>query len=658
MFTRLTALVLSSLLLFSLQSFATPLVIDNPVNDEVIASSDADNGVTTAKRAGLPIRPVVGSKRVLLVIGKWADGSTTDPNVQWQQVFSDSPDSLRSFVKDSSRGKLLLEPVKTADGRNMLTPDFGEKPPSCTFNDMLNRARSAAGAEGITAADYDYLFVAVQCQGGALASVPGQNIVLFGQGGSSHVWLHEFGHNLGTSHPDMYVNCPMAGETVETPDKCSVRATNDPGDPVGGGRSPYPAVTRAFAGWLQGGKAMSEIVTSGRYGLGVLGKEGPQLYYIKLPQQNRYLTLEYRDKGDNNVPGGVWVRYSNIGGNVKSSLVNATPEDTSLKNPQLQPGKTLQDSSGIKVHVCSTNPQEAIISVALNGEVLTDCNAGLQAPHIGSPEQHATAVYKPLFSGTAAPGARITIVKSHSPNTVLATTKADARGTWRVLSDVVLPEGRYSISAKQVLGAASSSWSANRPFVVVPLSLHSPSIIVPEKNAKTTPLPIFEGDDGIPGAEVVIVKSHNPGDVVGRTVADEKGHWQVMSSRLPLGSFSVAARQTFDGKTSSWSGNHPFSVEVVEVGPVDIVFPEHNAVTGRTPTISGTALPGAAVVVVKSNSPGTLLGSAVADARGQWSSTLVALPVGPYSIAARQTFDGKTSSWSANRRFTVSDSGR
>ncbi|MDX7998437.1 hypothetical protein FE394_04305 [Xenorhabdus sp. Reich] len=650
---KLAAFITSSLM-FSMNLFATELNPDNPVNDEVIAQSDADNGIA-GRGTGLPIRPVVGNKKVLLVIGKWADGSTTDPNVQWQQVFSDSPDSLRSFVKDSSQGKLLLEPVKTANGRYMLIPDFGEKPSSCTFNDMLNRARNAADAEGIPASDYDYLFVAVKCQGGALASAPGQNIVLFGQGGSSHVWLHEFGHNLGTSHPDMYINCPTEGDTVETPDRCGVRATTDPGDPVGGGRSPYPAVTRAFAGWLQEGKTLSEITTSGRYGLGSLGKDGPQLYYIKLPQQNRYLTLEYRDKGDDNTPGGVWLRYSSIGGSVKSSLVNATSEDTSLKNPQLRPGKTLQDSSGIRVHVCSANSQEAVVSVALNGEILPGCTASLEAPHISSPEKNAPVTYKPLFSGTAAPGAGITVVKSHSPQTVLATTKAGSNGVWSVLSNISLPEGNYSVSARQTMGSVLSSWSANQPFVVVPLSLNAPSLVIPEKNSKTTQLPIFVGKDAIPGAEVVVVKSFNPDYVVGRTVADAKGLWQVMSSRLPVGNFSVAVRQTFDGKTSSWSGNTPFSVESLSVDPVGIVSPEENATTGRTPEISGTALPGASVVIVKSNNPGTILGSANADARGHWSSTLVTLPVGPYSISARQTFDGKTSSWSTNRRFTVSE---
>lgn len=647
-------LITLSTLLFSMNLFAVELNTDNPVNDEVIAQHDSDYDIIS-RGTGLPIRPVVGGKKVLLVIGKWADGSTTDPNIQWQQVFSDSPDSLRSFVKDSSRGKLLLEPVKIADGRNMLTPDFGAKPSSCSFSDILNRARNAANAEGITASDYDYLFVAVKCQGGALAAAPGNNIVLFGQGGSSHVWLHEFGHNLGIHHPDTYVNCPMTGSTIETPEKCRVKAITDPGDPVGGGRSLYPAVTRAFAGWLQEGETFSEITTSGRYVLGTLGKDGPQLYYIKLPQNNRYLTLEYRDKGDGNTPGGVWVRYSNISDSVKSSLVNATPEDTSLKNPQLRSGKTLLDSSGIRVHVCSASPQDAIVSVALNGETLADCTASLEAPRISSPEKNATVAYKPLFSGTAAPGADITIVKSHSPNTVLAATKAGSNGSWVVLSDVSLPEGNYSVSARQTMGSVRSAWSANQPFVVTPLSLHSPSIVIPEKNSKTTPLPIFVGKDAIPGAEVVIINSNNPSDVVGRAVADAKGFWQVMSSRLPLGNFSVAVRQTFDGKTSSWSESTPFSVELLSVDRVDIVSPEQNATTGRTPKVSGTALPGAKVTIVKSNSPGAVLGSANADARGKWSSTLVTLPVGAYSISARQTFDGKTSSWSTNRRFTVSE---
>ena len=649
---KLIALFIASSLC-PLKLLATELNVDDPVNDEVIIQADTDNGITTG-RSELPVRPVIGTKRVLLVIGKWADGSTTDPDVQWQQVFSDSPSSLRSFVKDSSRGQLLLEPVKTPNGRGMLVPDFGKKPSSCTMGDMLNRAKSAASAEGISTSAYDYLFVAVKCQGGAQAHMPGQNIVLFGQGGSSHVWLHEFGHNLGIDHPNMYINCPTTEDRVETPKKCGVRATKDPGDPVGGGRSPYPAVTRAFAGWLTD-STQSEITTSGRYGLSSLGKDGPQLYFIKLPQKNQYMTLEYREQEDDNIPGGVWVRYSNISGTVKSTLVNATPEDTSLNHPQLRPGRTLQDISGIRVYVCSANPQGAVISVAMKGDALADCASSLEAPRIISPEKNTPVAYKPLFSGTATPGADITIVKSLSPNTVLATTKAGSNGAWAVLSDISLPEGNYSVSARQTMGAGHSEWSTSQPFIVVPLDLHAPTMDIPEKNAQTTPLPIFAGKDAIPGAEVVIANSHSPGDIVGRTVADAKGLWQVMSSRLPLGNFSVTVRQTFDGKTSSWSENTPFSVASLSVGPVQIVSPKANATTGRTPEIRGTALPGASVVIVKSGNPGAILGSATADARGLWSSTLITLPVGAYSISSRQTFDGKTSSWSANRRFTVGE---
>lgn len=648
---KLAAFITSSLM-FSMNLYAAELNPDDPVNDEVFAQSDADNSIA-GRGAGLPMRPVDGNKRVLLVIGKWANGSTTDPDVQWKQVFSDSPDSLRSFVKDSSQGKLLLEPVKTANGRNMLLPDFGTKPASCTFNDILDRAKKAASAEGITASNYDYLFVAVKCQGGAQASTPGQNIVLFGQGGSSHVWLHEFGHNLGTSHPDMYINCPTNGDAVETPKNCGVKAITDPGDPVGGGRSPYPAVTRAYAGWLQEGTTVSEITQSGRYGLSSLGKEGPQLYYIKLPSNSLYLTMEYRDKEGGNTPGGVWLRYSRISDHVKSTLVNAIPEDKSLKNPQLRPGKTLQDSSGINVHVCSANSQGAVVSVALKGETLPSCTASLEAPRISNPTENASVAHKPLFSGTAAPGAGITVVKSHSPQTVLATTTADINGAWSVISEVSLPEGNYSVSARQTLGSVLSPWSAHLPFVVAPFSLTPPSLVIPEKNAKTTQIPIFSGEKAIPGAEVVISNSSNLDHVVGRTVADAEGLWQVKSSRLPVGDFSVAVQQTFDGKTSSWSGNTLFSVEILSVKQVGIVSPTQDATTGRTPEVSGTALPGASVVIVKSHSPGTILGNAIADARGYWSSKLVTLPVGTYSISARQTFDGKTSSWSANRRFKV-----
>jgi len=648
--TLLTLSIFSAL--FSPRLFSAEFQRNNLVSDEVITQS---NNEILNTIYDIPVRPVTGTKRVLLVVAKWSDGSTTDPDVQWQQVFSSSPSSLRSFVKNSSQHKLLLEPVKTANGKQMLTPDFGNKPASCGMSDMLTRAKASAAAEGITPADYDYLFVAVKCQGGALANVPGQNIVLFGQGSSSHVWLHEFGHNLGTSHPDMYVNCPTNGDRVETPEKCDVKTIKDPGDPVGGGKSPYPAITRAFAGWFDN-STMAEITKSGRYGISSLGEPGPQLYFIKLPQQNNYMTLEYRKQvSGQSASGGIWVRYSTIGGIVKSTLVNGSPNDASLNNPQLVQGKTLIDADGIIIKVCSINLNSAVVSVAVNGDPVIDCAASVETPMIESPEKNIKVTYKPLFSGTAIPGAEINIVKSHSPGTLLAKTTADSNGSWSVLSSIALPLGKYSVSARQLIGGKHSSWSANQPFVVEDLSLNSPTIVIPGKNDETTPLPIFQGSGALPGAEVFIAKSYHPSFIVASTVADAKGNWQVASSRLPLGRFSVSVRQKFDGKSSAWSENIAFTVESLPVSQTPIFSPQENATTGRMPEVTGTALPGARVIIVKSGSPATVLGSATADANGAWSSKLTTLPLGAYSISARQTFDGKTSSWSVNRKFYVSD---
>lgn len=625
---------------------------ENQVNDKVIHHNQS---VITNSVADFPSRPAVGNKKVLLIVGKWSDGSTTDPAEQWNQVFSDTPRSLRSFVKNSSQGRLILDPVQTPNGKQMLTPDFGVKPASCVMNDMLNRARAAAAEEGLTATDYDYLFVAVKCAGGAVAHMPGNHIVLFGQGSGSHVWLHEFGHNLGTSHPDMYANCPVNGNSITAPTDCEVRKIKDPGDPVGGGSLPYPAITRAFAGWLDS-KSAAVVTKTGIYHLSPLGESGPQLYAVNLPQSGRFLNMEYRNEKTGNSATGVWVRYSTVNSSVKSVLVNGTVSDSTLNNPQLKAGQILEDAEGVKIKVCTINTGNALLSIAVNNEALISCDQQPSAPKVTSPIKDSVAAHKPLFEGTAIPGANVTVVKSHAPTTILARTVADAQGNWTVLSDVALPLGKYSVSAKQTSGDRDSGWAINQSFTVQSIPVSSPVLSVPEKNSTTTPLPVFEGQGAIPGAEIVIAKSYHPGLIIGRTVADASGHWQVTSARLPLGNYSVALRQQFDGKTSSWSENISLKVENVAVSQPVILTPAQNDVTGRRPVVSGTALPGASVVVVKSNNPQTVLGNAMANAKGEWSVALVTLPVGPYSIATRQYFDGKTSSWSGNRYFQVTDS--
>lgn len=614
-------------------------------------------GATTSGALGdnaLPLTPsvpVTGKQRVLLVIGKWADGSTTDPDVQWNQVFGANKESLRSWTLASSYGRLQLDPVETANGRKMLIADFGPRPAgNCNHGDLQARGRDAAVKANLSD-DYDYLFVAAKCQGGAVATVSGRTISLFGQGGSAHVWRHEYGHNLGTHHPDMYINCPLSMAGLKVPEGCAVKPTKDPGDPTGGGATHYPGITRAFAGWL----APSEyglLTATGLYSLANLGSAGPQLYVFQSPHDKRFISIEYRKDVASPANSGVWVRYSNVRSSVKSILVNANVADTVGNPPQFKAGQTLHDAqAGLRVNVCSTG-SDATLAVALGNDALPACTgvavAALQTPGAGS-----TATQYPLFSGTGIPGAQVRIAQSHNPGNILATTRVDARGKWQVLSEKVLPTGRYSVSTQQVLDGRVSSWGPNISFGIEKANLTPPLIETPAINQPTGQYPILSGQ-ALPGATVTIARAYAPHDILATTTADGYGKWAALPSKpLPEGKFGIGVRQHLADQRSSWTASHFFQV-TAQLAPPVIASPRAGEQTSTHPWVSGTALPGAHIAVHKRNQPEMSLGETVVDRHGNWSVQLNGpLPVGNFTLSAVQYVKGKRSAWAPHLTFRV-----
>ncbi|MFJ4351445.1 hypothetical protein ACIPZ5_11110 [Pseudomonas sp. NPDC089428] len=616
-----------------------------------------------------PQHPLRGLQRVLLVIGHWDNGETTDPDVQWSQLFGEDPESLKSWVKASSEGQLELQPVSVpasireagtaaaAGNAQMLIANFGKRPPgNCDYSDMLSRAREAATEAGIQTSAYDFLFVAVKCQGGALADVPGRTIVTFGQGGSPHVWRHEFGHNLGTSHPGMYYDCPLIEGIIQAPDHCTVRSTYDPGDPTGGGITYYPAVTRMFADWLDKSR-FAALTGTGLYRLANLGDAGPQLYLYRKPSDKRFITFEYRRDDETPEKSGIWVRYSAIGGSIKSTLLNARPKANARDQaaPQFTAGQLFEDKvAQLKVKVCTTD-DAATLAVAMNSAELPACNK-IAAPALLTPAPGGISTTYPVFSGTGIPGAEIKVVKSQAPETVIATTQVDAHGNWSVLPYSELPQGGYSVSVRQHIEDAASSWSPNVAFTIEKLeTIPQPQIEAPAVDTETGLYPIISGT-ALPGAMVRVTRSHDPGGALGKAQANANGEWAVpLTQSLPEGNYSVSATQTLANMQSAWSANRRFKVIAAIEAPL-ITEPQANAQTGNRPLISGTALPGAIVTVYRSNQPGTVLGSASVDASGYWSiRVLDALPSGDYSISSRQNVRGNLSAFSLNVRFKIVD---
>jgi hypothetical protein len=527
---------------------------------------------------------------------------------------------------------------------------------------MYGRALKAIEQAGIAPSDYDHYFVVVRCQGGANAAVPGNRAMYFGLGSSSHAFLHEFGHNLGVHHPRTYIHCPQEDNVILAPDACEQSSNiTDSGDPVGGGFALYPAVTRVFSGWMSPEEAV-ELTQSGVFRLAPLGTEGPQMYSIRRPGTNQFITLEFRQpippngiapeppydfpEGDNR-SSGLWIRYSTISGAVSSMQLNAAPEDASLNKPTLLPDHELHDNSaGIKVRTCHAGVDGAIFTVAVHDEPLPNCDTQIAAPVISIPAPGSTVLTTPVIAGSGIAGAKLTVARSHHPEETLAETTVDARGRWRALVNTPLPEGNYSFSARQKLGHIVSPWGNNHQLVIKENDI-GPLVIQPFAS-RVSKWPTVRGT-GTPGAEVEVSVAHNPGARLGQTTVDENGQWAVRITRMSLGSHSLAARQKLNGVWSVWSANHQYNV--AEITPTVIETAESHAISQAT--ITGTAFPEATVVVAVSGDPGNLLGHSKADASGHWRLELDGLESGRLSISARAYENRASSSWSANKLFTV-----
>lgn len=611
------------------------------------------------------IRPVTGTKRMLVTVTHWQGERVLDRDQVELHTLSTDPNSLRSYILAASGGKLKLE------GR-VVEATSGPKPEGCSMSTSIAEGRKTAEKNGLNPDDFDYEINIVNCGGGALAFTPGRHVGVFGKAGSPHVYKHELGHNLGFRHGGSLIGCPRNGASVSAPVDCTYVEYGDTGDSVSGGGTLYPAVSRRYAGWLDDGQATT-ITRTGLYSLKVLGREGPQLYLIKIPETHSpggayypLLSLEYRKptvfdnfpENDNRV-NGVWMRYAREQG-VQNVQIDATPETPRTNDPTLLTGQTFEDSSGkVKVFVCSAGADEAIVAVALDGAGFPYCTTTVPAPVIAVPLEGASTGKQPVFAGTAWPGARIEIVNASKPEEVVGTAIADGNGNWSVYSLSVHDVGSYSYTARQTFGGRTSVLSGNRSFKVAELSVPAAIIETPAQNVEVGRLPQVSGT-GVPGATVVLLKSNDPYNPLATTRVDGYGRWSVRIERpLPISppAFTMTGYQTLDGKRSGWLANR--TLKVVNVpDPAIIQTPAQSVRTGRRPFVTGTGVAGATVVLMQSYKPENILATTTVDGYGRWATQVDnPLPISPpaFTMTGYQSIEGKRSGWLANRTIQVVD---
>src|SRR5918997_5336042 len=182
-------------------------------------------------------------------------------------------------------------------------------------------------------------------------------------------------------------------------------------------------------------------------------------------------------------------------------------------------------------------------------------------------------------------------------------------------------------------------------------ALDPPVITSPTSGAITGETPTITGT-GIPGATVTVTEG---GTTIGTAVVAADGTWSLVpATPLAVGGHTIAATQALGDAVSGPSA--PVTFTVADQTPPDapvITSPADGAVTGdNTPTITGTAEPGSTVTVT--DETGAVIGTAVADAAGNWSVDSTALADGDHTITAVATdAAGDTSPAPAPVTFTV-----
>lgn len=232
---------------------------------------------------------------------------------------------------------------------------------------------------------------------------------------------------------------------------------------------------------------------------------------------------------------------------------------------------------------------------------------------------------RPTISGTAEPNKE---VKLTIDGGATITVTADAQGNWSYTPPTALADGGHTVTA------TSGELATDTHVFEVDTTPPTLTIISPADGSSTSnTTPTIRGTTD-PNATVTIVID---GGAPITVTADGQGNWtHTPTAPLSQGPHTVDVTAN-DEAGNMTSQSVTFTVDA-GAPTLTIDSPADNEVTNdKTPTISGTAAPGATVKVTV-ESTGEVL-TTTANAQGAWSVTpMTSLPSGPNTVNA--TLDG------------------
>ncbi|MCB9661285.1 MAG: hypothetical protein H6726_26790 [Sandaracinaceae bacterium] len=254
--------------------------------------------------------------------------------------------------------------------------------------------------------------------------------------------------------------------------------------------------------------------------------------------------------------------------------------------------------------------------------------AAVQVTITSPADQSVSNNNTPTLTGTGTPGATIELsLDMGGP----LTTTVDASGNWSLTLSSPLEDGGHGLLAIINVALLSDTDMVNFAIdTMTDVAITAPA----DGSTSLDATPTITGT-GEPGATVVVSID---GTEVGTTTVDGNGAWTVTpSTPLTNGQHDVEVVAT-DVAGNSASDAVTFTVD--SNTDVAITQPANGSVTSdNTPTVSGTAVPGASVeVTIVVDGSDVSLGTVIADASGNWSVDVTsALLDGTYTVTATAT---------------------
>ena len=269
-----------------------------------------------------------------------------------------------------------------------------------------------------------------------------------------------------------------------------------------------------------------------------------------------------------------------------------------------------------------------VVTIDTSGPAVSVPDLAAASDSGSSSSDNVTNITTPVFTGTADVGATVQLLEG---STVLGSATADASGNWSITSSV-LASGTHNIAARATDLAGNQATST---ALVVTIDTSGPAVSVPDlaaasdsgssssDNVTNITTPVFTGTADV-GATVQLLEGST---VLGSATADAVGNWSITSSVLASGTHNIAARAT------DLAGNQATSTALmvtIDTSGSAVSVPDlaaasdsgssssDNMTNITTPVFTGTAEAGATVQLLEGS---TVLGSATADAVGNWSIT-------------------------------------